>query len=110
MSDTDQAEQVRVVRNDDRRRFEAWLGDDIAGVAEFIPRGDDVLIFTHTEVRDEFEGRGVGSRLAAGALDQVRDGGQLVQATCTFMGRYIREHDQYADLVDPSGPPLAGGR
>lgn len=101
---------VRVERNDGNRRFEARIGDDLAGVAEFIPRGDDIVIFTHTEVREEFEGRGVGSRLARGALDQVREKGQLVQSTCTFMGRYLREHPEYADLVDPDGPPLAGGR
>lgn len=108
MSDSATADEMRVERNDGTRRYEAWIGDELAGVAEFVGRGEDVVIFTHTEVRDEFEGRGVGGRLAAGALDQVRADGKTVQATCSFMGRYIREHDQYADLVDPDGPPLAG--
>jgi uncharacterized protein len=110
MSDPAVSNDVRVERNDERRRFEAWIGEDLAGVAEYVARGENVVIFTHTEVKDEFEGQGVGSRLAAGALDQVRTAGKHVQATCTFMGRYIREHDEYADLVDPDGPPLAGGQ
>ena len=107
---SNEPDAVRVERNDERRRFEALLGDEVAGVAEFIPRGDSVVIFTHTEVREEFEGRGIGGRLARGALEHVRAQGQLVQSTCAFMSQYIREHPEYADLVDPQGPPLAVGR
>jgi hypothetical protein len=103
-------EAVSVERNDQRRRFEARVGDELAGVAEFIAKGEDIVVFTHTVVLEQFEGKGVGSRLASGALDLVRSSGQKVQSTCTFMGRYIREHPEYGDLVDPDGPPLAGGR
>lgn len=85
---------VRVERNAEARRFEAWMDDKIVGVAEFVPRGEDVVIFTHTEVSDEVDGQGVGSKLASGALDHVREAGLHVQATCSFMARYIREHDE----------------
>ena len=101
---------VRVERNDERKRYEALLGDEVAGVAEFIRRGDNIVIFTHTEVLEKFEGQGVGGRLARGALEHVREQGQLVQSTCAFMSQYLREHPEYADLVDPDGPPLAVGR
>ena len=105
-----ETDAVRVERNDERRRFEALLGDKVAGVAEFVARGDRIVIFTHTEVREEFEGQGIGSRLARGALEHVRQQGQLVQSTCAFMSQYLREHPEYADLLDPDGPPLAVGR
>lgn len=108
MSSDETPGDLRVERNDERRRFEALIDDKVAGVAEFIVRGDDVVIFTHTEVSPDFGGQGVGKRLAAAALDAVRASGKKVQATCTFMGHYIREHDEYHDLVDRSGPPLAG--
>ena len=108
MTSDETPSDLRVERSDERRRFEALIDDKVAGVAEFIARGNDVVIFTHTEVSPDYEGQGVGSRLAAAALDAVRAGGQKVQATCTFMGHYIRENEQYQDLVDPDGPPLAG--
>ena len=108
MTSEQPAGDLRVERHAERRRFEALIGDKVAGIAEFIPRGEDVVIFTHTEVNPNFEGQGVGKRMAAAALDAVRASGKKVQATCTFMGHYIREHEQYQDLVDPDGPPLAG--
>ena len=90
---------VTVSDNGERQRFEAV--DDsgvVAGFAEYKKR-DDVLIFTHTEVDDAFEGRGVGSALARGALDQARETGLPVRATCSFIASYIDRHPEYQDLL-----------
>jgi predicted GNAT family acetyltransferase len=57
------------------------------------------VIFTHTEVLPAFEGRGVGSALAKGALDAVRAEGSSVEPRCPFIAAYIRRHPAYADLV-----------
>jgi len=54
---------------------------------------------THTVVEPEFEGRGVGGRLARGALDLIRSSGSRVVPLCTFMAAYIERHPDYADLV-----------
>lgn len=96
---------VHVERAEDR--YEATVDGRLAGVAEFIRAGERI-IFTHTEVADGFEGLGIGGRLATTALNEARAEGLAVQATCSFMGRYIRDHPEYHDLVDQHGPPLAG--
>lgn len=82
-----------------RRRYEVTVDRELAGFAEYRDL-DGARVFTHTEVFDRFEGRGVGSALARGALDDVRRSGRRLVALCPFVAAYIRRHDEYADLVD----------
>jgi predicted GNAT family acetyltransferase len=58
-----------------------------------------VITFTHTLVPKELEGRGIGSRLARGALDAARAQGLKVVPKCPFIAGYIGKHPEYADLV-----------
>ena len=57
-------------------------------------------MFTHTEVADRFEGRGVGGALARAALDDVRDRGERAVPICPFIAEWIQRHPDYDDLVD----------
>ena len=77
---------------------EARIDGNVAGIAQYLRRSDRV-IFTHTEVDPAFEGRGVGSALAKGALDAVRAAGRAVEPRCPFIAAYILRHPAYADLV-----------
>ncbi len=102
MPDTESA--PRIVDNPAAQRFEALLGDVVAGFAEYRLRPGRI-VFTHTEVDPAFEGKGVGSHLAAGALDDVRARGLSVTPACPFIASYIRRHTEYADLVAPPRRP-----
>ena len=51
---------------------------------------------------DAYEGQGVGSELAAGALDDARARGLRVLPYCPFIRGYIERHQEYLDLV-PEG-------
>ena len=104
---------ISVVDVAGRYRFEARIDGEVAGVAQYLRRGSRV-IFTHTEVDPVFEGRGVGSALAKGALDAVRAAGGTVEPRCPFIAAYIRRHREYADLVvgvdgAAAGDGMAGG-
>jgi uncharacterized protein len=89
---------ITVTRNDERHRFEATVVGTLAGFAAYRLR-DGIIEFTHTEVDDAFEGKGVGSTLVSQALDQVRAEGLDVIATCPFVRGYIERHQEYADLL-----------
>ena len=65
----------------------------------YYERAGDVITLTHTEVPQELSGRGIGSRLARGVLDDIRAAGIKVVAKCPFMAGYIAKHPEYADLV-----------
>jgi len=93
---------VQVTDHPEKSRFEARVGGELAGFAAY-ETADDLIAFTHTEVDDAFEGQGVGSALARGALDAVRaDGTRRVLPRCRFIKGWIDKHPEYQDLVDPS--------
>jgi predicted GNAT family acetyltransferase len=79
-------------------RYEATVGGELAGFAVYHDR-DGARVFTHTEVLDAYEGHGVGSALAQGALDDVAASGRRVKAQCPFIAAYIRRHPSYEALL-----------
>jgi predicted GNAT family acetyltransferase len=91
---------VEVTDNEAEQRYEARVDGELAGSA-YYDTADDLIVFTHTEVDDAFEGRGVGSALAKAALDDVRaDGRRRVVARCPFIKGWIDRHPDYRDLLD----------
>jgi predicted GNAT family acetyltransferase len=88
------------VRDDrEQSRFEAV--DESGLVAGFAAyrRFPDRIVFTHTEVDDAFEGRGVGSTLVRAALDAVRDEGLRVVPRCPFVKAFMERNPEYGDLT-----------
>ena len=77
--------------------FELVVGGQKA-VAAYQMEGD-TIVFTHTIVPPELEGRGVGSKLIRGALDMVRDRGLKVVPQCTFVRAYMQKHPETRDLL-----------
>jgi predicted GNAT family acetyltransferase len=47
----------------------------------------------------EAEGQGVGSRLVAGTLDDIRSRGLSILVVCPFVRAYILGHPEYADMA-----------
>jgi len=89
-----------VVHNEAKSRFELALGDEL-GVLEY-RRTADSIIFTHTGVPPEFEGRGYGGQLARAGLDYARAAGLKVVPLCSFIAQYIRRNPEYQESV-PEG-------
>jgi predicted GNAT family acetyltransferase len=95
---------VRVTDNPDKHRYEAYVGDELAGFVTYRSRPGAVVL-VHTEVASAFEGHGVGGRLAAGALEDIRARGLKVDPFCPFIARYLDRHPELSDLVADEGSP-----
>jgi predicted GNAT family acetyltransferase len=86
-----------VINNRPHQRFELEVEGHIA--KSFYKIDDGVIAFVHTEVPPELGGKGVGSKLVQGALDQVRAEGLKVVAECPFVKGWIGKHPEYRDLL-----------
>jgi predicted GNAT family acetyltransferase len=81
----------------ERERYEARLDGELAGILEYHVEGDRIDLI-HTEVLPVFEGKGVASALVRFALDDARQRGLGVIATCPYVRSYLRRHPE-ADIV-----------
>jgi predicted GNAT family acetyltransferase len=90
--------EIVVQDNPDEQRYELLVDGSLLGDLQYRLRPDAVALI-HTEVSSSLEGRGLGARLVAGALDDIRARGLQVVPICPFVRAYIRKHPDYADLV-----------
>ena len=100
-----EAEPEYVVRNNpDELRYEILRDGRLLGEIRYrIDTG--VVTLVHTEVKPAAEGQGVGSRLVAGALEDIRARGLSLEPVCPFVRAYLARHPEHSDLVvsDPPG-------
>ncbi|HVV19982.1 MAG TPA: GNAT family N-acetyltransferase [Pseudonocardiaceae bacterium] len=89
---------VTVTDVPERNRFEMRDGDTLVGLAEYHLYHDEVAIL-HTEIGDEFGGRGLGGQLVQAVMDDARAKGRKVLPYCPFTRAWLRKHPDYADLV-----------
>jgi predicted GNAT family acetyltransferase len=92
---------MEVVDNPDKSRYELRVDGRVAGFIQY-RRTPDAIDLIHTEVEPEFEGQGLGSVLAEGALEDLRARGVHAIATCPFIATYRKRHPEYADVFATS--------
>lgn len=90
---------IDVHDNPGELRYDIVVDGKLAGFARYARKGKRI-IFVHTEIDEAYEGQGLGSQLAKGALEDARARGLSVVPLCPFIERYIDRHAEYGDLVD----------
>ena len=91
-------QRVEVRDNPPELRYELLLDGEVAGVILYRLR-PDALVLVHTDVAPQHEGHGLGARLVAGALDDVRARGLRIVPLCPFVRSFLDRHPEYGDLV-----------
>ena len=85
------------LRHDEtRQRYVAVLAGEPVGLASYRLSGL-TIVFTHTEVDDEVEGRGIGTALVAYALADARRRGLHIVPLCPFVAAHLVHHPNEAD-------------
>jgi predicted GNAT family acetyltransferase len=92
-----------VTRQSGPDRFEISIDGQVAGFAQFVD-SDGRRIFFHTEIGEEFSGRGLAATVVRAALDATRAEGLRVVPVCPYVKKYVESHDDWADIVDPVTP------
>ena len=89
-----------IVRDNlDKHRFEIDLGGGSFAIAQYnLLHGK--IMFTHTEVPPEHEGKGLGTKLIEASLASARERGLKVIPICPFFAAYMQKHAEVHDLLD----------
>ena len=88
-----------VTDNADRSRYEIALGQERVGLLTY-RISDEVITMLHAEIDPAHGGRGLGTVLARGALEDARSRGLSVRPLCPFVAAVIRaDPGAYAGLV-----------
>lgn len=92
-----------VTRRHDPDRFEIGVDGEVAGFSQFVDTATQ-RIFYHTEIADEFGGRGLAGTLTRKALELTRAEGLCIVPVCPYVARYVTRHNDFVDIVDPVTP------
>ena len=94
---TDLSPELTITNVPDARRYEARLGDTLAGWVDY-GRVRSRLVAVHTEVLPEFGGRGIGSALVRHVIADARAGGFTITPRCPLFRTHFARHPEDADV------------
>jgi uncharacterized protein len=84
--------------NEKQSQYETTV-DGHTGYAAYDLEDPDRIVFTHTIVPPEFEGRGLASAIVKYALEDVRAKNLKVVPQCAYVAAFIQRHPEYQDLL-----------
>ena len=84
--------------NEAESQFETTI-DGHTGYAAYDLEEPDRIVFTHTIVPPELEGRGVAAAIVKHALNHAREKHLKVVPQCAYVAAFIKKHPEYQDLL-----------
>lgn len=57
------------------------------------------MYLTHTEVPNEFEGKGIASKMVKQVLQKIKDEGLKLVPLCPFIASYIKRHPEWKEIL-----------
>jgi predicted GNAT family acetyltransferase len=91
---------LKIINNAIKHRFETEVGRKTAFLNYRL--GEKIITFTHTEVPESLNGRGIGTALVKAGLDYAVEHELRVVAQCPFVEEFISLHPQYQKMVEAS--------
>ena len=82
-------------------RYELVRDGEVLGFLLYRIEPEGAVVLVHTDVGPAYEGKGLGSVLVKGALDDLREQGVRAIPLCPFVRAYIRRHPEYAPVGAP---------
>jgi len=99
---------VDIVNNAADRQWEASLDGQLAGYSQYRTRPGRI-VFTHTVVDPQFEGKGIGTALAKTAVADAVANDLRITPLCPFVRAWLKRHPEFDASVDwpPEKPESA---
>jgi len=103
---------LTVSHDEDAHRFHLLRGGDAVGLLAYRPVGrpgaDLVDVYT-TQIAPSARGQGLGEVLVRAALDDLRERGTSVKASCWYVADFLDANPDYQDLREGAQRPKAVG-
>ena len=81
--------QLRIVPNHDASRYELWDGEQYIGFLGVELLEDGTVDLQHTIISEQFGRQGYARTLVTRVLDDYRERGVKVRATCSYVQDYM---------------------
>ncbi|MFH8442119.1 GNAT family N-acetyltransferase [Streptomyces sp. NPDC018026] len=102
---TESSTPAVVERADADHRYEILVGGRRAGLTAYRDLGVQ-RVFFHTEIDEAFAGQGLAAQLVRQALADVRASGMRIVPVCPYVAKFLKRHDEFADITDPVTPEV----
>lgn len=86
-------------------KYTVAVDGQTVGLAAFADR-DNQRVFYHTEVDEEFGGRGLASIVIGEGLAATRADGKRVVPVCPTVADFIKKHPEFNDITDKATPDI----
>ncbi len=84
-------------------KYTVAVDGETVGLTAFAER-DNRRVFYHTEVDEQFGGRGLASIVIGAALEATRADGKRVVPVCPTVADFVKKHPEFADITDKPTP------
>lgn len=101
---------LEVSHDEGAGRYLLHDGGEAVGMLAYRPVGrpGDTLVDVYTtQISPSRRGHGLGEVLVRGALDDLRERGASVKASCWYVAEFLRDNPDYHDLREGSRRPVA---
>lgn len=92
-------DQISLIKNDDKKRFEMLVKDHIAFI-EYNMLNDNTINLWHTQVPEILEGQGVGKALIIKTFEFCRNNHLKMVATCPFISTFLKRHPEWQSVTE----------
>ena len=86
-------------------KYTIAVDGETVGLAAVADR-DNQRVFYHTEVDEQFGGRGLATILVAEALAATRADGKRIVPVCPMVAAFIKKHPEFSDITDKATPEI----
>lgn len=90
--------EVQVIHNPDRNRFEAQVGEYLSKL-DYIQDGKNFVI-THVGVHPELRGQGLAGRIVEASLAYAKEKSLRVVPMCSYAAAFMRRNPEYMELTN----------
>ena len=79
--------------------FDLFYEGQKAGLLEYNKAKDGVLEITHTEVSEDFSGKGLGMELVKAAVEDAQKNNLKIHSLCPYAKKMIERTPEFKDLL-----------